>query len=342
MNNSPTSPQDLANGDIGTSFFSSEPNNELFILGDAMADTDEFDWHVMIHEFGHWMQFNRFRDDNPGGSHGDTEIKDPRLTMSEGFGNAFGALSLEDGVYKDTTPFGGSCDSIEYNLRDSDTIPGWFSEATVETIIFDLFDSAGGTEASGYDDQLALTKTQFVAALDFQKSSRSLTTVFSFLAGLNGVQDSEVDSLLAFMSVDADFGINSKDEFGVGETHDAGVSTALPVYTDATVDGGPINFTVPGQVTAEDQNWLQGNRFVKFIPGSSGTVEVAYNNSENGGNVAIELYENGIRVDESFPDPDQDAFVQQNVTAGSTYVVVLSNQSTTSATNSLVIQSITN
>ena len=256
-------PGDLSDGQVQTSHFS-HGDSELYILGFAEADTDEFDWHIMIHEFGHWIQDHRFRSDRAGGEHSIGDSKDPRLAFSEGFGNAIGGLALGDPVYKDTAVPDGFAFSLECNGMAS----GWFSEASVMAILFDLFDPVrveGGD--SSFDDRLQLRPAQLVEALNFQAKSSALTTIFSFLHGLTttGLSDSETEALHALLSKESptpSHGINSLDEFAVGETHDGGVYP-MPLYTDLTAAiGGPsVPLTVGGQLSVGAVNWLSGVRF---------------------------------------------------------------------------------
>ena len=60
---------DFPAGDIGTTFYWSEDPvaalpAAIYILGAADTDTDEFDRHVLAHEWGHYFQDNFARDDS--------------------------------------------------------------------------------------------------------------------------------------------------------------------------------------------------------------------------------------------------------------------------------------
>ena len=83
-------------------------------------DTDEFDQHVIAHEFGHYIENNFSRADNIGGSHGLGDKLDPRVAFGEGFGYAFAAIVLNDPVARDsvrltTAIHGPSAFNIETN-----------------------------------------------------------------------------------------------------------------------------------------------------------------------------------------------------------------------------------
>jgi hypothetical protein len=86
-------------GGIGTSYYTSNPdggtpNPSLFLLGDADEDTEEFDDHVVLHEWGHYFEDNFSRSDSIGGQHGLGDSLDPRVAFGEGFATALAAIGL--------------------------------------------------------------------------------------------------------------------------------------------------------------------------------------------------------------------------------------------------------
>ncbi|MBN9416595.1 MAG: hypothetical protein J0I12_14215 [Candidatus Eremiobacteraeota bacterium] len=332
---------DTNTGAIETSHFTSG-TNQLFILGDKNTDTDEHDWHVMVHEFGHWIQFNRFRANGGGGNHGSGDIKDPRLAFGEGFGNATGGLALNDPIYRDTDSGNGSCHSMERNLSLSDPNPGWFSEASVEAMILDLFDPVGLEAGSNFQDNLALPVTRLREAMDYQKASPALTTIFSFLAGLraNGVLLSDLEPLLASVTINANFGINSVDDFAAGETHSAGVDTALPVYLDVTSlvsransDQQPVSLSLKRQLSTVD-NWMQGNKLWKFIGDGQPLGVLIQNSTSAVGNVNLEVYEDGRSIGSRVPaTPTTDVvWLFPTTVPGRVYILDFTNQGQTDTT----------
>ncbi len=137
---------------IGTTHFNLS-NNTAVILVDrrlnSNADSDEFDDAVITHEYGHLDAARLSRDDSPGGPHGIGELLDPRLSWSEGWANFFSAAVRNDAIYRDSRgPNGSSVYRID--VKDSDPPndqPGYMSEATVHSLLLDLFDDkpdAGG------------------------------------------------------------------------------------------------------------------------------------------------------------------------------------------------------
>lgn len=281
---------------INTSHFDGD-NNEMSILGEAGVDTDEYDWHVMEHEYGHWVQFNLGRaDPGGGGAHGEGKIADPRLSFGEGYGNAFGGLILKDSVYKDT-PAGPDFDLADTRLGPgtSDPNPGWFSEASVGRLIYQTF-------------QTAPSSALYKILSDFQKNSPALTTVFSFVEG--AVQQGiAVD--YRQITLNARFGINSLEQFGTGETHDGGVR--LPVYSEVPsqeITLGPGLF-----------NDLSNNFFLRFT-GTGAPLTLTLSSAEP----VASLFENGRQVAEA---KSRLTYVTK---AGATYVLNLNQEARTAVT----------
>jgi hypothetical protein len=335
-------PGDVTQGQVATSHYN-PTSNEVFILGFREADTDEFDWHVMVHEFGHWIQANRFSYDSPGGEHQGAERKDPRLAFGEAFGDAFGALALGDPVYKDTlSPF-GAARSLECNA----VFPGWYSELSVSAMLLDLFDPVrqeGGD--SDFDDQLELPRSLLVEALSYQTSSPAPPTIFSFLHGLvrAGLTPQQSEALAALMrkeTADARDGINSLDEFAQGETHDGGVYP-LPLFADLTPmlsQGSPLTLTltVDGQESSTARNWLSGVRFYRFVGDGSELNITARNSTSAQGGLTLDLLEDGEGVASywNLEAPFEDATIEGTVEEGAVYVLVVTNPNTESSTTEL-------
>ena len=138
---------DLALGQIGTSYFtvrtttSGTKTRQIYILGFANNDTDEYDRHVVAHEFGHYLQSAFSRDDSVGGLHGQNDRLDMRVAFSEGWGNAWSGIALANPVYADTNG-PGQIGGLSFNVSQGDsTNPGWFKEASVQKVFWDFSNS---------------------------------------------------------------------------------------------------------------------------------------------------------------------------------------------------------
>src|SRR5262249_39710585 len=127
------------NGNIGTTEYATGGpdcgNNAtqiatgIYILGDFVngKDTDEFDEHVLAHEFGHYFEDNFGRSDSTGGSHGSTDRLDLRVAFSEGWGDGFSGMATSDPVYRDS--FNGAAQDFGFNLESTTVAtPGYYSE----------------------------------------------------------------------------------------------------------------------------------------------------------------------------------------------------------------------
>lgn len=226
----------VANGEIGTTSFTFINNiPTLLVLGDANVDTDEFDSSVIAHEFGHYAEATLGRSDSLGGSHSLNDRLDPRVALSEGYANAFSSLVRNDPQYRDSNGNAAGSD-FGFNLETSNGSAnrGWFSEASVQAILFDIADSANegpDTISAGLDAiHLALSSPAYIA-------DPAPTTIFSFLNAVRaqaGVNTGAVDALASSEL------INGTGSFGAGETNNGGIATALPVFNTVTIDGPAV------------------------------------------------------------------------------------------------------
>ncbi len=231
--NNTTADGDIADGDIGTSFYSVISNiPSIVLLGAANNDTDEYDQHVIVHEFGHYFEDQLARSDSIGGPHGQGDILNPTVAFSEGFGNALSAIALGDPIYRDS--LGPSQNSgFNFNMENnSNANSGWFNEFSVHSIIYDIFDSADdGADiiSAGLSPiYIALTNSDFT-------DDPAFTTIFTFLNSLRNNSTISNTNLTALINAQS---INGTGSEGAGETNNGGIATALPLYQTVTV-GGP-------------------------------------------------------------------------------------------------------
>jgi len=78
----------------------------IFLLG-TVDDTDEFDRHIVAHEFGHFVEHAVMQTRSVGGYHDGTPIRGD-LAWSEGFSTWLGAWVVGDPIYIDTERDGGA------------------------------------------------------------------------------------------------------------------------------------------------------------------------------------------------------------------------------------------
>lgn len=278
---------DIADGDIGTSSYtriSGVPT--ILILGDVNNDTDEYDTHVVVHEFGHYFEDQVARGDSIGGAHSLTDRLDPRVAFSEGWANAFSGMVL-DPVYRDAQGAGqlfGFAFSVESNSYPNE---GWFNEGSIQSILYDVFDSA----SDGVDTISAGLGPIYSAWTDSDfLNEDSFSTVFSYLDVL---QDEPAVSATVLNALRAAQNINGTGPLGVGETNDGGDMLNLPVYKPITVGGAAV------EVCSNDDNGTYnklGNRafLVVTVTGGSRTFSMTQTSGAANRNPEFRIWNNGL------------------------------------------------
>jgi len=220
----------VADGDLGSSFFQSP--NEIYILGDEDSDTDEYDRHVVAHEWIHYFEHNFSRSDSLGGSHGVDDKLDMRVAYSEGLANAISGIITQDSIYRDSDsfwPYFGWSMNMESNYSYN---PGWFNEGSIQSIIYDLYDaSSDGVDniALGFGPILnTLTSADYI-------NDDYLISIFSFTKNLKEQQpsanSSKIDNLVIAQQI---YGTGTN---GSGETNSGGISSVLPIYRHIFANG---------------------------------------------------------------------------------------------------------
>lgn len=225
----------VANGEIGsTSYTRIGGVPTILVVGEADVDIDEYDRHVIVHEFGHYVEDQLARSDSVGGPHSLGNRLDPRVAMSEGWGNALSAIILNDTFYRDSSG-AQQARGFSFNLESNFfTTSGWFAEASVHSLIFDAADTPADnadTLAGGLGAVFrALTSPIYV-------NSIAPATIYTFTEALrvqSGISPSGVDALLNQQNI---FG---RGIFGIGETNDSTLPMALPVVRQVVVGAAPI------------------------------------------------------------------------------------------------------
>jgi hypothetical protein len=254
VNNVP-SPGSTSLGQIGTSYYS-HSKGQLFILGDAGVDTDEYDDHVIAHEWGHYFEANFSRSDSTGGPHGGGQKLDPRLAFGEGFGNAFSGMATDDPYYIDTNGTAQRNVGVAMNLTDSNGDPdsiGWYSEDSVQYILYALYKNLG-------------FQPLYNVFTNQQKTTSSFTTIYSFITYLkvnNPSAVTTINNLLATKNISTSFA-DAWDSTRT-ETNNGGDPKALPVYTMLTVGAPAVQVCGNDEFDNNgDGNKLMTRRFIAF------------------------------------------------------------------------------
>jgi len=272
VNNKPVSPTDIDNGELGTSFYSSGIDS-LFLLGDAATDTEEFDDHVSMHEWGHYFEDNFSRSDSTGGSHGIGQTIDPRLAFGEGFATALAAIALQNPQYCDTSaPMESGGFPIDTEGEDRGN-QGYYNEMSVATLLYDLWDTAN----DGTDNGSIGFGPIYDVMTGPQATTEAFTSLFTFATALrNSVQAADlafVDSQLVRENLD----LVALNIYGDGQTTvPAGSRDVLPVYTVLPTDGSLINICTNSDFDSRrDGNKMSEHRFLKFTTSGNSTYNIS-------------------------------------------------------------------
>jgi PKD repeat protein len=261
-----------ATGNIQTTQYRNEPvTGGIYVLGKENVDTDEYDDHVLTHEFQHYLQDVTSRDDTVGGPHSFGEKLDMRVAFSEGYANAFSGMALEDPVYRDSSGASQGGDG-GFNLETTAVSPlGWYNESTIAALAWDLFDTAADA-----NDGVALPYSSI--ATSFRTTLRTgqpLTSIFPLVVAL---KTSEPASATAINTLVGSKGMvaSTMNPFGATETNDAGNGDALPLYTAIIPNGGAVK--VCGNRVAGIYNKVANRRFLTFSLAAAlnATIHVAY------------------------------------------------------------------
>ncbi|HHD82120.1 MAG TPA: hypothetical protein ENK82_06310 [Campylobacterales bacterium] len=176
-------------GQIGTSSYTAHDGN-MWILGDANADTDEYDDHIIIHEWSHFFEDKFSRSDSIGGSHSSGDALDIRVAFGEGFANAMSAIATDNPIYFDTSGYAQSSGwymNIETAQPEN---PGWFSEASIQRILYDLYDDNSHSHADGDHAHLGF-KPIFNTMVDKERNAKAFTSIFTFIHALKNENPSK-------------------------------------------------------------------------------------------------------------------------------------------------------
>lgn len=272
-----------APGEIGSSRF--QANVGILLVGAADQDTDEYDRHVIAHEFGHYLEHHFSRSDSIGGPHALTDQLDMRLAFGEAWGTAFAAMATGESVYTDTFGAGQrqsfSVD-VEQRPSRSNPNPGWFNEESLQSLIFDLYDNGRDVPpGSLMVDDLALGFGPIWAAFTTEhRTTRALTSVFPFVHALKVARPSDtplIDNLTLSQRID-----DVTDVYGTGQTNFGLPTKRTPVEVsqdfNAVYEAMAVGGTLPNVCSLDDyssaltgaENKLASRRFVRFTVANAG------------------------------------------------------------------------
>jgi hypothetical protein len=262
---------DLAAGDIGTTFYSPPAGDAdiagIYILGSADDDSDEYDRHVLAHEWAHFFQDMLARDDSLGGGHDLGESLDLTVAFSEGWADAFSGMpampGMPDGdpVYRDSF---GAAQGTDFDFDlESNTLaadfggsPGWFSEGSIASLVYDLYDAAADGEG------VEIPFSSLRAALEASADTDAFTSIYPFVRHLSALEDAQSAGIEALLTAQ-DIVAQPADDFGSNETNNDGDPDNLPIFTPITIGGATERLCVSGSPVAF-YNALGNRRYLTF------------------------------------------------------------------------------
>jgi hypothetical protein len=263
-------------GQITTTHFNG--SNGIYLLGDQNNDTDEYDPSVIAHEWGHYLEANFSHTDNIGGTHYGGDLLDMRVAFGEGFGNAFSSMLRNDPVYSDSNG-PQQANGFGFNVEtESVANPGWYSESSVEKILYDLFDSHNDAADA---DALALGFTPiWNVLLQEQRSEPVFTSIFKFISALKTHLPGDAAAIDALVNKQ---NIHVADAYGSGETNNAGNANVLPIFYAITTATPANNVCVTKAFSrglgVSDYNVLAMNHYLRFTPPVAGTYQFTISGS---------------------------------------------------------------
>ncbi len=276
---------DITKGEIGTSFYD---GSAIYILGDANNDTDEYDPHVLLHEWGHYIEDELFRSDSIGGDHSDGQLLDFRVAMSEGFANAFSGMMIDKINYADASGIGQSSGFTFSIGRKNRLNKGYFSEGSIGSILYNYYASNINKTANDFLPIFnVLNNTKYSA-------SEAFTSIFLFQSQLTNQFPEHASMFSSLMQEQNIFGT---DEYASDESNNGGLSITLPVYKTLVVNGAAIN--VCSTADYGKHNKLGNSQFLKLNISQTGVYNIRANKS-GGANIISKpefiLYQKGRAI----------------------------------------------
>ena len=249
-----SSERNADSGELGTSYYF---DSGLFLLGKDGDDAEEFDHHVIVHEWGHYFEDNFSRSDSVGGGHGVGDILDMRVAFGEGFATAMAGMILDDPQYCDTLWFRNNLTGFGINIESefAGTV-GWFNEISVMRVLYDLWDST----PDGADTSSIGFGPIYDVLTGPQRTTEAFTSIFTFATYLKQAgtgQNGFIDALLNEQSINA----SGIDIFGSNETNDGPGSPddVFPLHQTLT-----LGVTKQICVNSQFDNSSDGNKLSQY------------------------------------------------------------------------------
>ena len=247
-------------GHLPTTFYS---DSNIYVLGDKASDADEFDNHIIIHEWGHYFEDVFSRADSIGFSHGAGQKLDIRVAFGEGFGNAFSAIVTDDPIYYDTVNNGTQGSNMNIESAPKNT-PGYYSEASIQRILYDFYDNHNDSS-----DNLSMGFTPLYNTLvGAEKRTPAFTSIFTFVTALKNENPGESGK------IDAITGSENITDI----TDIYGTSNDATLYETVTV-GNSLDITT--NTSNGSPNKLYNRKYIRFTINSGQSYRIRVDTTSN-------------------------------------------------------------
>ncbi len=218
----------LQTGQIGTSFFKRTSNSsgvitarDIYIVGKAGNDTDEFDASVIAHEYGHYLQSAFSTNTAIGGDHAIGDKVDMTVAFSEGWGNGFSSIVRNTSTYADSSgPTQNSGFTVIFSLPN-DAARGWYREDSVAALLYSFANNANG----------GFTRIWTALSGPMKNTQDALATIFSFADAVRSANNTSANTVLNSLLSGQNIVATSTDQWGAGEINDGGNINNLPLYS---------------------------------------------------------------------------------------------------------------
>jgi hypothetical protein len=279
----------------------------IFLLG-ASSDSDAYDDAVILHEFGHYVEFELADSDNPAGSHGPNDCLGCTLAWSEGYATFLQnmvrdwlGLARPD-IYVDTTGQPGTGHWIlKYTVEPPTyTVLGSGNEIAVNATLWDVYDQTTTADATpGVDDEtMSITdgRTRFwdvftnylpqvfvstISIEDFWDGwfvrGQGHATVMEQVFGAHGLEFYDD----AFESDDS---VAQAREGGVGDG-----TTEHTIYPGGDSDWTRFSGVQGGSYIFETRNLLCGSDTEMLLYAANGTTVLASNDDRSAGDLSSRI-----------------------------------------------------
>jgi len=224
---------------------------------------------VIAHEWAHYYEHSFSRTDSIGGPHWTGDVLDIRLAFGEGFATAFAALVMETPYYRDSgsSQQQGTLAAENLETGGSNNNPGWFSEASIYHMLYDIYDTNDDT-----GDQLSLPFSSLHELLvTKQKNTAAYTSIFTYITALkeqNPAFIPEIDAITRHENI-----APIRDIYGTGRSNK--VEHANPLYQELILNRSLLITPNYSARAIESNNALGAHTLLKFTINTPGAYSIS-------------------------------------------------------------------